>query len=80
MEIISERNKQNISLNQIAILLRSNDECSLVSDFLLENNINVTSEDMLSIENSVEISFLINLLKIKNEVKNTRIKFEILKF
>ena len=80
LEIISERNKQNISLNQIAILLRSNDECSLVSDFLLENNINVTSEDMLSIENSVEISFLINLLKIKNEVKNTRIKFEILKF
>ena len=80
LEIISERNKQNISLNQIAILLRSNDECSLVSDFLLENNINVTSEDMLSIENSVEISFLINLLKTKNEVKNTRIKFEILKF
>ena len=80
LEIISERNKQNISLNQIAILLRSNDECSLVSDFLLENNINVTSEDMLSIENSVEISFLINLLKIKNEEKNTRIKFEILKF
>ena len=80
LEIIEERKKQNISLSQIAILLRSNDECSLVSDFLLENNINVTSEDMLSIENSVEISFLINLLKIKNVVKNTRIKFEILKF
>ena len=80
LEIILERNKQNISLNQIAILLRSNDECSLVSDFLLENNIDVTSEDMLSIENSVEISFLINMLKIKNEEKNTRIKFEILKF
>ena len=80
LEIIEERKKQNISLSEIAILLRSNDECSLVSDFLLENNINVTSEDMLSIENSVEISFLINLLKIKNEVKNTRIKFEILKF
>jgi len=29
---------------------------------------------------SFEINFLINLLKIKNEVKNTRIKFEILKF
>ena len=80
LEIIEERKKQNISLSEIAILLRSNDECSLVSDFLLENNINVTSEDMLSIENSVEISFLINLLKIKNVVKNTRIKFEILKF
>ena len=32
IEIISERNKQ-ILVNQIAILLRSNDECSLVSDF-----------------------------------------------
>ena len=58
LEIIQEKRKQNINLNEIAILLRSNDECSLISNFLLEKNINVTCEEMLSLENSIEIIFL----------------------
>ena len=79
-EIIQEKRKQNINLNEIAILLRSNDECSLISNFLLEKNINVTCEEMLSLENSIEIVFLINLLKIKKDLKSKKLKFEILKF
>jgi ATP-dependent exoDNAse (exonuclease V) beta subunit len=80
LEIIQEKRKQNINLNEIAILLRSNDECSLISNFLLEKNINVTCEEMLSLENSIEIVFLINLLKIKKDLKSKKLKFEILKF
>ena len=80
LEIVLQKKKEKVNLNDIAILLRSNDECSLISAFLLENNINVTSEEMLSIESSEEVVFLINLLKLKKNFDSKRLKLELLKF
>ena len=80
LEIILKKKKEKVNLNDIAILLRSNDECTLVSTFLLENNINVTSEEMLSIESSEEVVFLINLLKLKKDCNSKKLKLEALKF
>ena len=80
LQIILKKKKEKVNLSDIAILLRSNDECGLISTFLLENNINVTSEEMLSIESSEEVVFLINLLKLKKNFDSKRLKLELLKF
>ena len=80
LNIILKKLDQNFNLKDIAILLRSNDECAIVSNFLLENKIHVKSEDMLSIESCPEIIFLISMLKIKNDLNNVKLKLEILKF
>jgi ATP-dependent exoDNAse (exonuclease V) beta subunit len=80
LNIILKKLDQNFSLKDIAILLRSNDECAQVSNFLLENKIYVKSEDMLSIDSCPEIIFLISVLKVKNDLNNVILKLEILKF
>jgi len=51
--------------SEIAILVRDNKQSSLISSWLIKNNISVLSEDSLSINNSDKIAQLINLIKLK---------------
>ena len=51
--------------SEIAVLVRDNKQSSLISEWLIENNVSVLSQDSLSINNSKKIELLINLIKLK---------------
>ena len=67
-------------MSDISILCRSNDECNLISDHLIENNINVNSDEMLYLDKSAEACFIVDLLKLIHNPKNKQTKLKVLKF
>ena len=79
IEIINKKS-ENFELSDISILCRSNDECNLISDHLIENNINVNSDEMLYLDKSAEACFIVDLLKLIHNPKNKQAKFKVLKF
>ena len=79
IEIINKKS-ENFELSDISILCRSNDECNLISDHLIENNINVNSDEMLYLDKSAEACFIVDLLKLIQNPKNKQTKFKVLKF
>ena len=56
--------------SEIAVLVRDNKQSSQVSEWLIENNVSVLSQDSLSINNSKKIELLINLIKLKVDKNN----------
>jgi len=79
IEIINKKSEA-FDLSDISILCRSNDECNLISDHLIENNINVNSDEMLYLDKSAEACFIVDLLKLIQNPKNKQTKFKVLKF
>ena len=79
IEIINKKS-ETFDLSDISILCRSNDECNLISDHLIENNINVNSDEMLYLDKSEEACFIVDLLKLIINPKNKHTKFKVLKF
>lgn len=61
-EIINELEKEEVSLGDICILVRRNEEVATIAHFLAENNIKIVSSEALLIKNNPEICFLENLL------------------
>ena len=64
IEIIKEKEEQGFNLRDVAILCRTNKECNLISTFLIENNIKVSSEELLALSESKEVIFIIDLIKL----------------
>ena len=56
--------------SEIAVLVRDNKQSSQISEWLIENNVSVLSQDSLSIDNSEKIELLINLIKLKDNNNN----------
>ena len=56
--------------SEIAVLVRDNKQSSQISEWLIENNISVLSQDSLSIDNSEKVELLINLIKLKDDNNN----------
>ena len=56
--------------SEIAVLVRDNKQSSQISEWLIENNVSVLSQDSLSIDNSEKIELLINLIKLKDNNRN----------
>ena len=56
--------------SEIAVLVRDNKQSSQISEWLIENNVSVLSQDSLSIDNSEKIELLINLIKLKDNNSN----------
>ena len=56
--------------SEIAVLVRDNKQSSQISEWLIENNISVLSQDSLSIDNSEKVELLINLIKLKDNNNN----------
>ena len=79
IEIINKKS-ENFELSDISILCRSNDECNLISDHLIENNINVNSDEMLYLDKSAEACFIVDLLKLIQNPINKQTKLKVLKF
>ena len=79
IEIINLKS-ESFNLSDISILCRSNDECNLISDHLIENNINVNSDEMLYLDKSAEACFIVDLLILINYPKNKHTKLKVLKY
>ncbi len=69
-EIISNALKNNFSLNEIAILVRTNAQGILVAEYLAEKKYPIISNDSLLLKNSPEILFLESILKVANQPKD----------
>ena len=79
IEIIHKKS-ETFHLSDISILCRSNDECNLISDYLIENNINVNSDEMLYLDKSTEACFIVDLLRLIHNPKNKYTKLKVLKY
>lgn len=60
---IQENCNDGYSLSDIAILTRSNYDGSEIASFLLEKDVNVISSESLLLNNSDEVTFLLNLFR-----------------
>ncbi|MCC7332940.1 MAG: UvrD-helicase domain-containing protein [Flavobacteriales bacterium] len=63
LDFINQCRNDGFKLNDIAILYRNNNFGSEISRFLLENNISVISSEGLLINSSLDVKFILNLLK-----------------
>ena len=64
LKIIKEKEKQGFNLSDIAILCRNNQQCNLVSTYLIENDIKVNSEELLALSSSKEVIFIIDFIRL----------------
>ena len=78
IEIINKK-AETFDLSDISILCRSNDECNLIAKHLIENNINVNSDEMLCLDKSIEVCFIVDLLRLIHNPKNKHTKLKVLK-
>ncbi len=80
LKIIRQKQKQGFKLNDLAILCRTNKECNLISTFLIQNNIKVSSEELLALSSCNEVNFIINIIKLLQDKNDLEAKKNILKF
>ena len=80
LKIIKEKEKQGFNLSDIAILCRNNQQCNLVSTYLIENDIKVNSEELLALSSSNEVIFIIDFVRLLNNKNDLNAKKNILKF
>ncbi|NNM22830.1 MAG: UvrD-helicase domain-containing protein [Flavobacteriaceae bacterium] len=67
-------------LNDICVLTRKKKEGVAISEFLLEKQIGVVSEETLLISNSVEVNAVVHLLELSIKPNNDEIKIELLAY
>ncbi|MCA0131192.1 UvrD-helicase domain-containing protein [Winogradskyella alexanderae] len=67
-------------LKDICVLVRKHKEGVLVSDFLSNNSIPITSSETLLIENSEKVVFLNNLIKLLLQPENAQLQIEALTY
>lgn len=77
-EIISEIKDRNFSLRDIAILCRSNNNASSIARFLIENKIDVISDESLLISASTEVNFILALASLLSNTNDDIAKYRIL--
>ena len=80
LKIIRQKQKQGFKLNDLAILCRTNKECNLISTFLIQNNIQVNSEELLALSSCNEVNFIIDIIKLLQDKNDSEAKKNILKF
>ena len=77
---IKQKQKQGFKLGDLAILCRTNKECNVVSTFLIENNIQVNSDELLALSSCKEVNFIIDIIKLLVNTNDTEAKKNIIKF
>ena len=80
IDIIKHKEKQGFNLNDIAILCRTNKECNIISDFLIEKNMKVNSEELLALSESQEVLFVLDIIRLLFNKNDLNAKKNILKF
>ena len=80
LNIINDKIKEGFDYKDIAILCRKNDQCSQISSFLIENNIDVRSDEISTFSSIEEVRILVRFLGLKVDPKNKEHIKEILKY
>ena len=80
LNIIKDKIKEGFDYKDIAILCRKNDQCSQISSFLIENNIDVRSDEISTFSSIEEVRILVRFLGLKVDPKNKEHIKEILKY
>ena len=80
LNIIKDKIREGYDYKDIAILCRKNDQCSQISSFLIENNIDVRSDEISTFSSIEEVRILVRFLGLKVDPKNKEHIKEILKY
>ena len=80
LSIINKKKRQKFKLSDIAILARTNPECNTISSFLMNNNIEVNSEELLALSSSKEVMFIIDIIRMFYNQNDLEAKKNILKY
>ncbi len=78
--VISEAQRDNFNLRDMAVLCRSNKNASAIARFLIEQGVDVVSAESLLLSNSPKVRFLIAYLKFLFEPRNDIVIAEIRQF
>ena len=65
LNIIKDKIREGFNYKDIAILCRKNDQCSQISSFLIENNIDVMSDEISAFSAVEEVRILVRFLLVK---------------
>lgn len=80
LEKIKECLKDEYSLKDIAILCRGNKDAVEISEFLLNEGVNVVSSDSLLLGNSKEVVFVIDLLRYLTNPSDTNYQIKVMRY
>ena len=80
LKIVNDKIKKGYDYKDIAILCRKNDQCSEISSFLIENKIDVKSDEISTFSSIKEVEILVSFLALKTDPKNKDHIKEILKY
>ncbi len=80
LKIVNDKIKKGYDYKDIAILCRKNDQCSDISSFLIENKIDVKSDEISTFSSIIEVEILVSFLALKTDPKNKDHIKEILKY
>ncbi|WP_339611181.1 UvrD-helicase domain-containing protein [uncultured Planktosalinus sp.] len=72
LNIIKKLLKENYTKSEICILVRKNSQGVVLAEYLSKNNIDVISSEALLINNSPEVLFILNILKIINDFNDKK--------
>ncbi len=72
--------KDRFSLNEICVLTRTKKDGVAVANYLSENGVDIISSETLLIQNSLKVSFIIDVLKVLQNANDEETRFEMLYF
>ena len=72
--------KDNFSLNEICILTRTKKDGVAIANYLSEKGTDIISSETLLLQNSVKVTFIIDVLKVLQNPSDEETRFEILYF
>lgn len=74
LETVRKVHSEGFLYGEMVVLVRRNQEGTLIADYLTQNNIPIISSDSLLISNSDQVIFLVNLLEYIKNKSNTQAK------
>lgn len=80
LKTINKVKENGYSLSDICIITRKTKEGIVIAQYLSEQNISIVSSETLMLQNSPEVTFIINLMSLVNQPKNNQIKVDILSY
>ncbi|MDX1470772.1 MAG: UvrD-helicase domain-containing protein, partial [Flavobacteriaceae bacterium] len=80
LKIIEDQLEKGYQYKDICIITRKVKESVVIATFLNENGIPVISSESLLLQNSTEVSFLINFLRLFQNFENNEAKVEVIDF
>ncbi|MEX0312583.1 MAG: UvrD-helicase domain-containing protein, partial [Allomuricauda sp.] len=80
LNILNEVKSKGYSYSDVSILVRKNEQGTILANFLSERNLPIVSSEALLLKNDNAVSFLVSLLKIIENTNNQEAVYEVLSF